>query len=164
MQKLGHMTNAIAQNVRQGTALLESSAQVVQSNMRIFQAIRQLQAMISTVPPQIERKQPVYLIDALNKACPFHLEFIRSAEALLSVLKVNLNESGCGPEKIDRGEFVIEDCGTHAPIDMIQNWDLCFHPGQRVAMSMVFEQVAQDASCPRCRTIHAAAAEEEGTW
>jgi hypothetical protein len=164
MQKLGHMTNAIAQNVRHCKALLESSAQVVQSNMRIFQAIQQLQAMISTVPPQIERQQPVYLIDALNKECPFHLEFIRSAEALLSVLKVNLKESGCGPGKIDRGEFVIEDCGTHAPIDMMQKWDLCFHPGQRVAMSMVFQQVAQEASCPRCRTIHAAAAEEEVTW
>ncbi|KAJ0419919.1 hypothetical protein BJY00DRAFT_285409 [Aspergillus carlsbadensis] len=164
VQKLGQIAGAMAQSVEQGKALLESSAQIVQSNMRIFQAVQQLETILRTVPPQILLQQPVYLVDAFNKPCPFHLESIRSAEALLAFLKVNLQGTGCGSGMVDREEFVIEDAGTHRSIDLTQSWDTCFFPGQRVVMSMVFRQPVHEASCPRCSAIHAASIKEQVAW
>jgi hypothetical protein len=93
------------------------------------------------MPGQIQRQQPVYLTDAFNKESPFHLEFIRSPEALLAVLKINLQESACGADLIDKGDFIIEESGTQKQIDLASSsWNNCFYPGQRVLMSMVLER------------------------
>ncbi|QKX62296.1 uncharacterized protein TRUGW13939_09455 [Talaromyces rugulosus] len=110
------------------------------------------------IPSQVQRQQPIYLIDPFNMETPFHLEFVRSSEALLAVLKVNLKKSGCGPAIIDRGQFVIEELGTQSSIDLAGPWETCFYPGQRVAMSMIFKQQHQtkssNSSCPRCGKDH----------
>jgi hypothetical protein len=42
--------------------------------------VLQIHQFINTMPGQIERQQPVYLLDALGRHTPFHLEFVRSAE------------------------------------------------------------------------------------
>ncbi|RYO92937.1 hypothetical protein DL766_008435 [Monosporascus sp. MC13-8B] len=117
------------------------------------------------IPGQVQRQQPVYLIDAFNKESPFLLEFVRSAEALLAVLKANIKISGCDPDMIDRGEFVIEELGTQNSIDLLEPWDSCFYPGQKVAMSVVFKQRRTlKSSCPRCGRDHEEAAGKEITW
>lgn len=129
--------------------------------------VHDLQLFITQIPGQVQRQQPVYMIDAFNRESPFHLEFVRSAEALLAVLKVNFKESGCDPRMIDRGEFVIEESGTHNIINITRSWETCFYPGQRVAMSMVFrmkEQTTSKPSCPRCRTFQDGSKDEEITW
>lgn len=46
-------------------------------NIKVFQIVLQIQEIINRVPAQIERQQPVYLIDTLGKESPFHLEFVR---------------------------------------------------------------------------------------
>jgi len=50
------------------------------TNTLVFQTVLGLQKIITALPGQIERQQPVYFIDALSKQAPFHLEFVRSAE------------------------------------------------------------------------------------
>jgi len=35
---------------------------------------------MTRIPSQVERQQPVYMIDALGRHAPFYLEFIRSKE------------------------------------------------------------------------------------
>ena len=163
--KLSELTSNVAQTVQQGKAMLESSAQIIHTNMRIFQMVRDLQMFILKIPAQVQRQQPVYLIDPYNKESPFHLEFVRSAEALLSVLKVNLKDSGCGPAMIDRGEFVIEEMGTQNKIDIAGSWDNCFYPGPKVAMSMTFRLRGRlISSCPRCGKRHDESPENETIW
>jgi hypothetical protein len=51
-----------------------------QTNVQIFQVVLNLQNIVTRIPGQIERQQPVYFIDALGRHQPFHLEFIMSAE------------------------------------------------------------------------------------
>lgn len=128
--------------------------------------VHDTQLYMLKVPRQVQREQPMYLIDPLNKESPFHLEFVRSAEALLAILKVNLRESGCGPAMIDRGEFAIEEQGTQSLVDLKTSWDTCFYPGQRVAMSMIFNKWLGDdrSSCPRCGEEHKESTEKEITW
>jgi hypothetical protein len=127
--------------------------------------VHDIQLFILRIPGQIQRQQPVYLLDPFNRQSPFHLEFLRSAEALLAVLKVNLKESGCGPDMIDRGEFVPEELGTQQSIDITGPWHSCFYPGQRVAMSMVFKlRRVIESSCPRCGNHHKESTGKAITW
>lgn len=60
-------------------------------------------------------------------------------QALTAVLKSNMRKTKIGPRKIDRGEFVIQETSTKRDIDLASDWDLCFLPGQRVEMSMIFQ-------------------------
>jgi hypothetical protein len=162
---LNIVTNSIAQSIQQGKELLESSAEIFQANLRIFQILHDIQLLILEIPGQVQHQQPVYFTDPLNRVTPFYLEFVMSAEALIAVLKLNLKESGCGPAMIDRGEFVIEEMGTQNKIDIQQSWNSCFYPGQKVAMSMIFK-LKQDigSSCPRCGTQHDVLMEKEISW
>ncbi|KAJ5948868.1 hypothetical protein N7454_002175 [Penicillium verhagenii] len=112
MGRLSTITNSLAESIQLGKTLLESSAQVVQVNLRVFQIVHDIHLTILRISGQIQRQRPIYLIDPLNRESPFHLEFVRSTEALLAVLKYNLKGSECGPAMIDRGEFVIEEAGT----------------------------------------------------
>lgn len=167
MGKLRAIANDAAQTARRSTNLLYICADILRTNVRVFQIVYDIQLLITQIPGQVQRKQPVYMVDAFNKESPFHLEFIRSAAALLAVLKANLQSSGCGPGMIDRGEFVIEDSGTNNVIDIMQNWETCFYPGQRVSMSMVFRskgEVLYKVSCPRCQNAHDNSKGEEVTW
>ncbi|KAJ5746367.1 hypothetical protein N7520_011549 [Penicillium odoratum] len=165
MGQLSTITRDLAESIQQGKALIDSSAQVVQINLRIFQIVHDIHLAILKIPGQIQRQQPIYLTDPLNRESPFHLEFVRSPEALLAVLKSNLRSSGCGPAMIDRGEFAIEELGTQNPIDLRGPWEDCFYPGQRVVMSMIFKQQQRQPSttCPRCHTGHQELAEKDIT-
>lgn len=148
-----------------------------QTNVKVFQIVLQLQQIVTRIPGQVERQQPVYLLDALGKTSPFHLEFVRSAEvigmaifisefllifssqALVAVLKVNFMKHGNGAKKIERREFAIEDSVTKRDIDLKTKWDVCFFPGQRVEMSMIFRQTnlsygLAEHTCPRCICPH----------
>ena len=55
------------------------------------------------------------------------------------MLKVNLKKYGKSAEMVERGEFAIQDSVTKQDIDLRADWELCFSPGQRVDMSMIFD-------------------------
>jgi hypothetical protein len=55
----------------------------------------------------------------------------------VAVLKVNFKQHCNSAEKIEKGEFAIEDAATRRDIDLNTNWELCFSPGQRVEMSII---------------------------
>jgi hypothetical protein len=121
-------------------------------NVQIFQIVLNLQNIITQVPGQIERQQPVDFIDALGQHTPFHLEFITSAEALKFVLQCNVRDIGSGATKIANGEFAIQDLTTKRDVDLQLPWKACFSPGQQVAMSMIFNSAkATNMCCPKCR-------------
>ncbi|CAI6342518.1 unnamed protein product [Periconia digitata] len=164
-QALGRLrviADAVSHNVQQSTGLVETCAKILETNLRVFQMIYDIQLFVTHIPGQVQRQQPVYLIDAFNKESPFHLEFVRSADALLAVLKANYNDSGL----IDRGQFLIEEVGSQRLIDLSQNWDSCFYPGQRVAMSMILSTIeprCTDPSCLGCGTLQPDVTDEEVT-
>ena len=54
------------------------------TNIQIFQMMCTIQAIVTQIPGQINRQQPVYMVDALGKETPFHLEFVQSAEVRCS--------------------------------------------------------------------------------
>lgn len=123
-------------------------------NIQIFQAVLKIQNFITHIPAQVERQQPVYLIDAFGRQSPFHLEFVRSAKALTAVLKANFSKTGQARKKIGRGEFVIQDSLKKRDINIFDDWDKSFYPGQRVEMSVVLQCRWQaGSSCPGCGMV-----------
>ncbi len=83
-------------------------------------------------------------------------------QALIAVLKSNLKKTKIGPEKIDGGEFVIEETSTKRDIDLKKDWDVRFLPGQRVEMSMVFQGPGHpNNTCPSCRTSCSGSGDED---
>lgn len=164
LSKLSVITDGVNQSLQQGKALLDVTAKIVQTNLRVFQMIFDIHQYVLQVPSQVNRQQPVYMIDAFGRESPFHLEFVRSAEAFMAILKVNFKSNGS--QMIERGEFVIEDDGTQRDVDLTGDWETCFSPGQRVSMSMVFKHVnnPMTATCPGCGTESGSAPDREVTW
>ena len=160
MSRLSTISEQIAGGLEVGKRLLEMTTQVVRTNVQVFQIVLGLQNTIT----QVARQQPVYLIDGLGKMSPFHLEFVRSKEALIAVFAVNFKKYGAD-DKILNGEFVIEDSVSKKDIDLDADWDLCFSPGQRVEMSMIFKQAQMPAStCPKCKTSCAGDQDKDIEW
>ena len=162
MRKLSSISDSITSGLQQSKQLLEMTTQVLRTNIQVFQVVLTLHNIITRIPGQIEQ-QPVYLIDGLGRASPFHLEFIRSAEALVAVLAENFKKFGDKEKILDR-EFVIEDSTSRQDIDLEADWDLCFSPGQRVEMSMVFQQLEVSSTCPYCKTDCSSHEDRETKW
>ncbi|CAJ2501105.1 Uu.00g039580.m01.CDS01 [Anthostomella pinea] len=53
-------------SVKQGKELLESTANIVQGNLRVFQMVFDIHQFILSLPAQVHRQQAVYMIDAFG--------------------------------------------------------------------------------------------------
>lgn len=155
MQRVSQVLDCVSTSAQQGKHILEMTVKVIQTNLQIFHIVLNIQSIITQLPGQVERQQPIHFIDALGRHTPFHLEFIMSAEALTNVLQSNFKNIGSGANKIDRGEFAIQDSIKRRDIDLTAAWESCFQPGQRVDMSMIFTSAKiLSHSCPACQEDH----------
>jgi hypothetical protein len=155
MQRLSQVLDRVSAGVQQGKHILEMTAEVMRTNVNIFHIVLNIQSIITQIPGQVERQQPVHFIDAFGRHTPFNLEFIMSAEAFTNVLRSNFKNIGSGADKIDRGEFAIQDSFKGRDIDLAAAWESCFRPGQHVDMSMVFTSAKNlSQSCPACQEDH----------
>jgi hypothetical protein len=151
--RIAQVSDAISGSIAQGEQILRHTTKIFQTNIRIFQVVCSIQTMLFHLPQQIERQQPIYMIDALGKISPFHLEFVRSADALCAVLKSNFENVPSGLRKIENNEFILRNCATGRRIDLSKDWDTCFLPGQRIEMRMIFNWNARERGvCPACQT------------
>jgi hypothetical protein len=85
---------------------------------------------------------------------------------LIAVLRVNFRKAGAGLKKIDRGEFSFQDSVSKREIDLTQDWENCFLPGQRVDMNMVFnsDDLSATTTCPSCGQDSGRSQDEEIEW
>jgi hypothetical protein len=51
-----------------------------QTNVQVFQIVLNIQNIITRIPGQVNRQQPVYFVDAMGRNMSFDLEFIMSAD------------------------------------------------------------------------------------
>ncbi|KAL2066145.1 hypothetical protein VTL71DRAFT_2216 [Oculimacula yallundae] len=150
MNQFKVVLEGVASGIKQGKQILQMMANVIELNMKTFQAVIDMHNIISYIPRQ---RRVVFFLDALGEHMTFDLGFIQSAEALTSVLRSNLKNIGSGARKIDKGEFAIKDLATDRDVNLELPWKTCFIPGQRVAMSMIFKSsnYKEDVlCCPQC--------------
>jgi hypothetical protein len=84
---------------------------------------------------------------------------------LTAVLQANFSKNGQARLKIGRGEFAIQNSATKRDINIYDDWEKCFYPGQRVEMSVIFERRWQTGStCPGCRMVCEGSTDAEVKW
>ncbi|CAO2652658.1 Nn.00g009410.m01.CDS01 [Neocucurbitaria sp. VM-36] len=144
---------SIAQQIRDLHDMARTVVIIRRTNLQIFHTVMAMQRFLNRVPPVVEREQPVTLTDPFARVSPFHLEFIRSKECLIAVLRVHFKNAGASTAKLDSGEFIIEDSATKRSINLEEQWEACFQPGQKVAMSVLYKHVRLKAinTCPSCQ-------------
>jgi len=70
-----------------------------------------------------------------------------------------------GHGKVLKGEFAIEEDATGRELSRKSDWSLCFRPGQKVDMSMLFSELESNSNeCPRCRTKSSTSLETRTQW
>jgi hypothetical protein len=133
---------------------------VRETNLRIFKMVMNMQ---HNLPPQINRQQPVYFIDACGQHAPFHLEFINSWEAFKAVLEVRFKYKG--PQKIRRGEYVLERASNKMALSREAPWEHSFQSGLTYTMDVMFDVPNQTTNCcPVCRLEAQESLEAEVDW
>jgi hypothetical protein len=70
-----------------------------------------------------------------------------------------------GHVKIQRREFAIEEGSSGEELNRRVDWSICFRPGQKVDMSVVFQEGSGDQNqCPRCRKRSQLSSEVRIQW
>jgi hypothetical protein len=69
-----------------------------------------------------------------------------------------------GYKKVLRKEYAIGDGRSGQEVNNKQEWSMCFHPGQRAVMSMIFKQSKASTSCPGCLTNYESTNERVIEW
>jgi hypothetical protein len=151
-------------NLREACVDMSNSIQqLLLSNAALSRSVR---ATESGLPTGLERtliQEPFILEDAIGRIAPVHLQFIESWDAFEAVLEIRFRGIQ-GADKVEQREYALQDHTKGYEITRSRPWVGAFLPGQRVAMSFIFEQVAdhggdgspQEPSCPSCGSSNAA--------
>lgn len=137
---------------QQASDLQSIMLEVLTTNMKIYELVLDMQKLHSSIPPQINRQQPVYFEDAHGRIAPFHIEFINSFEAFQAVMEVRFRHVP-GLKKVRNNEYALQESNSKRKLDLSLPWDSVFLPGRKVVMSMVFQRPQMPmSSCPGCGT------------
>lgn len=93
---------------QQEGGLLSLIHNALQWNMKIFNSVTQLQQHLCSIPPQVERQQPILFEDAHGRLTPFHVEFINSYAVFQAVLEARFNNMP-GMWKVRNLEYAVQD-------------------------------------------------------
>lgn len=145
-------------------------SKIILINIATYKAVLSLQNML---PSQLERTligEPFVLEDAIGRISPVHLQFISSWSALEAVLGTRFRGIQ-GHDKVQSGQYVLQEHNTGLEISRERNWEGAFLPGQKINMSLVFqrhmpvqETVFTETTCPRCRHISTEAFDLDVQW
>ena len=102
----------------------------------------------------------MYIATLLHDRVP-----LTKLQAFTAVLQTHFSQSGQARRKIGRGEFVIQNSLTKRDINIFDDWDNCFYPGQRVEMSVIFQRRWQTgSSCPGCGMLCEGSMDVDVQW
>jgi hypothetical protein len=134
---------------------------VLETNMKIFQLILEMQKIQQTqIPLQVDRQQPVYLEDAHGRIAPFHTEFINSLEAFQAVMEVRFRHVP-GLRKVQENQYIIKESNSKRKLNLRAPWESVFLPGRKVVMSMIFQMPQTNTtSCPGCQSTQGVSSDE----
>ncbi|KAE8442530.1 hypothetical protein EG329_003245 [Mollisiaceae sp. DMI_Dod_QoI] len=106
---------------------------VLDTNMKIYSIVLNMQELQQNMPPQIDRQQPVIFDDAHGRIAPFHVEFINSFEAFQAVMEVRFRHVP-GLKKVQKKEYRVEESLSHRMVNLRSTWESVFLPGRKFNM------------------------------
>jgi hypothetical protein len=136
---------------------------VLNTNIKIYEMVLDMQKLQFQLPAQVDRQQPVCFEDAHGRIAPFHVEFINSFEAFQAVMEVRFRHVP-GLKKVQNIQYAIHESTSKRKIDLTAPWESVFLPGRKVNMSMVFRRPQTSmSSCPACLTENEIEDSKEGS-
>jgi hypothetical protein len=136
-----------------GAELKTFMARIWTLNFRSYSILLDLQTRVPREFQPCWIQEPLILTDALGRVAPVHLELINSWGVLESVLAARFQNIP-GERKIKRREYALQDRGSLSDIDRSAQFDVCFLPGRKVDMTMIFKETQpQTVSCPGCSMV-----------
>jgi predicted RNA-binding Zn-ribbon protein involved in translation (DUF1610 family) len=69
-----------------------------------------------------------------------------------------------GHGKIQRGEFAIEEDSTGTELSRMTELTMCLSPGQKIDMSVIFNETSASNHCPRCGAKSEASSKTRNQW
>ncbi|KAF2269728.1 hypothetical protein CC78DRAFT_238599 [Lojkania enalia] len=142
---------------------------VINSNIAIYCEVKNIRLAFANQVYRPLSEDPFVLEDALGRIAPVHLRLINSWETFHAVIELRfLGKQGSG--KISRREYVLQEQATGKDVDMSEDFQDAFLPGQRISMSLVFEHDATPKSigtpthCPGCNTISEQSTDQDIQW
>lgn len=92
------------------------------------------------------------------------MQFITSWEAFDSVLELRFRGIQ-GYAMVQNKKYAIHESAAKREINRLQPWEASFIPGQRVFMSMLFDDLANPmTSCPKCHLDANARSDSDIQW
>jgi hypothetical protein len=130
-------------------------------NVATYRMVLELKASLPGYAERSLFSEPFVLEDAIGRICPVHLQCISSWEALDAVLEARFRGVQ-GHDKVQRGQWILQDHATGRGISCGKSWEGAFLPGQRVDMSILFHSesnvdspaqapTSNQAACPNCQ-------------
>ena len=137
---------------------------VFYTNIAIYKAVLDIRSLL---PSHLERslyQEPFIFEDGIGRLAPVHLQFITSWEAFDSVIELRF-QGLQGYRMVQQRRYVMQDGATHREIDRSRPWEASFLPGQKVVMSMLFNDAESNTvSCPRCQTSSEGSLNSDIQW
>lgn len=130
------------------TKLKTFMASILTINLQSYKVLLYVQSRIPREFRSCWIQDPVILTDALGRTAPIRVELVNSWDVFDSVLAarfINLP----GQVKVARKEIAFQDRHLAKDIDRSQLFELCFLPGRYIDMSVIFDRIDNDASCPK---------------
>lgn len=137
---------------------------IILMNVMTYKAVIEIRGRL---PSHLERslyQEPFILEDGIGRIAPVHMQFIDCWEAFDSVLELRFRNMQ-GYRMVQNKEYVIQESSTRREIDRSLPWQASFLPGQKVVMSMIFnDTIHSTSSCPRCQTSSEEPQSSEIQW
>ena len=84
-------------------------------------------------------------------------------QALVALLKIRFK--AIGSQKIETGQFALEDTRRKKDLDLTEPWTKIVRPGQHIGMSMIFQlEEAPSTRCPSCGKENQGSITKEIIW
>ena len=84
-------------------------------------------------------------------------------QALVAVLRIRFKTIGL--QKIETGQFALEDTRRKKDLDLTEPWTKVVRPGQHIGMSMIFRlEEAPTTRCPNCGKQNQGSNTEDIIW
>jgi molybdopterin-biosynthesis enzyme MoeA-like protein len=119
-------------------------------NARNYKVLLDLQTRVPREFKPCWIQEVVRFTDALGRVAPIHLELVNSWEVLESVLTARFKNVP-GRQKVEVGEYALQDRVSLRDIKKSQPFEANFLPGRKIDMSIVFRtEYPTGNSCPGC--------------
>jgi hypothetical protein len=165
---LSNMSEHLEWIKKLGSDLTAFTARIMAKNVAIYKEVLAIRTTLTQISRPLA-EDPIILEDALGRIAPVHLRFITSWEAFDAVMELRF-QGKRGFNKVKRKQYALSDSATNQDVDLSEDWEDAFTPGQKIDMSLLFRNPLESGeadrlqTCPHCQAVSEEAPGKNTLW